>query len=415
MRIMDIGRLGPADHRVLRDLNEVMVLNVIRERQPISRIEIAELTGLEGGTVSRIISRLLANNLVYEEGVAEASPRGGRKRWFLHIHPRKALAMGVDLRPSGCTIAVSDFTGKCIRSTEVRHFPDPRLATAAIARGIRKLLKAFPDDEFEGIGVSLVGLVEPVEGRVLAGEGLGWGEDVPVGTMLREALGLDLPIYFENGSWLAALAEIWFGKHARNPRDLVFLDIGEGIGAGIIINGQLYHGALHGAGEFGHIPLHPDGPACSCGSRGCLEAYAADPATVRRYEHHRLKRSRSRQRHGSPAADIDDVVARALQGEAEAVAALQETAVYLGRGLVPVVYSLNPEVIVLGGAVTRAWDLIYKNMIRELSQRASRFYLDHLKVIPTTLVARPSLVGSIALVLARSFAVPTIASIGERV
>ncbi len=414
MRMMDIGRLEPADHRVLRDLNEVMVLNVIRERQPISRIEIAELTGLEGGTVSRIVSRLLANSLVYEEGVAEASPRGGRKRRFLHIHPRKALAMGVDLRPSGCTIAVSDFTGKFIRSTEVRHFADPRLTTAAIARGIKKLLKAFPDDDFEGIGVSLVGLVEPEEGRVLAGEGLGWGEDVPVGKMLREALKLDLPIYFENGSWLAALAEIWFGKHARNPRDLVFLDIGEGIGAGIIINGQLYHGALHGAGEFGHIPLHPEGPVCSCGSRGCLEAYAADPATVSRYRQHRRKRGRSRERQNT-ATSIETVISRALRGEAEALAALQETAVYLGRGLVPVVYSLNPEVIVLGGAVTRAWGLIYKNMIRELSQRASRFYLDHLNIIPTTLVSRPSLVGAIALVLARSFAVPTIASFGGRV
>ncbi len=414
MRMMDIGRLEPADHRVLRDLNEVMVLNVIRERQPISRIEIAELTGLEGGTVSRIVSRLLANSLVYEEGVAEASPRGGRKRRFLHIHPRKALAMGVDLRPSGCTIAVSDFTGKFIRSTEVRHFADPRLTTAAIARGIKKLLKAFPDDDFEGIGVSLVGLVEPEEGRVLAGEGLGWGEDVPVGKMLREALKLDLPIYFENGSWLAALAEIWFGKHARNPRDLVFLDIGEGIGAGIIINGQLYHGALHGAGEFGHIPLHPEGPVCSCGSRGCLEAYAADPATVSRYRQHRRKRGRSRERRNT-ATSIETVISRALRGEAEALAALQETAVYLGRGLVPVVYSLNPEVIVLGGAVTRAWGLIYKNMIRELSQRASRFYLDHLNIIPTTLVSRPSLVGAIALVLARSFAVPTIASFGARV
>jgi len=412
MRMMDVGRLRPADHRVLRDLNEVMVLNVVRERQPISRIEIAKLTGLEGGTVSRIVSRLISDNLIYEEGVAEASPRGGRKRRFLHIHPRKALAVGVDLRPSGCTVAVSDFTGRILRSIEVKSYPSPQEATAAIARGIKKLLRAFPDEKFEGIGVSLVGLVDPREGRVLAGEGLGWGEDVPVGSMLREALNLDLPLYFDNGSWLAALAEIWFGKHAPHPRNLVFIDIGEGIGAGIIVGGQLYHGAMHGAGEFGHISLDPDGPVCNCGARGCLEAYAADTVTIRRYEE-RCRRRRRRGKGCAPGAAMEEIVNRALRGEPEAIGALQETAVYLGRGMVPVIYSLNPEVIVLGGTITRAWSIVYRDMIRELSQKASRFYLDHVIITPTTLSARPSLEGAIALVLARSFAVPVIASMGD--
>ncbi len=352
MRKLDLAKLGPADHRYLRDLNGVMVLNVIREKQPISRIEIAQLTGLEGGTVSRIVSRLVGEKLVYEEGVAEASAQGGRKRRFLHIHPRKSLALGVDLRPSGCTVAASDFTGRILRSVELRSYADPRDAAKSIARGIRKLLRSFPDETFAGIGVSLIGLVDPEQGCILAGEALGWGEDVPIGAMLREALDADVPLYFDNGSWLAALAEIWFGKHPRPPRDLVFIDVGEGIGAGIIVRGQLYHGAMHGAGEFGHISLHPDGPLCSCGARGCLEAFAADPATVRRY----------REACGRRAAGvtIDDIVGRALKGEPEAVAALQRTAAYLGRGLLAVMYSLNPEVIVLGGAVTRAWDLVYR-------------------------------------------------------
>jgi predicted NBD/HSP70 family sugar kinase len=402
VRKIDIATLGPADHRFLRDLNEVMVLNVIREKQPISRIEIADLTGLEGGTISRIVARLVSENLVYEEGTADASPQGGRKRRFLHIQPRKALAVGVDLRPSGCTVAVSDFTGRILRSTELNSYPDPRKEARSIARSIRKLLQSFAEESFAGIGVSLVGLVDPEQGRILAGEALGWGEDVPIGAMLREAIDIDIPLYFDNGSWLAALAEIWFGKHPRHPRDLVFMDIGEGIGAGIIIRGQLYHGALHGAGEFGHISLDPDGPTCSCGSRGCLEAFAADPATVRRY----------RETSGAEAG-IEAVVARALRGEPAAVAAVQETAAYLGRGLLPVMYALNPEVIVLGGAITRAWDLLYEAVIRELAQRASRFYLDTVRIVPTTLSARPSLVGAIALVLTRSFAVPILSPASE--
>jgi predicted NBD/HSP70 family sugar kinase len=411
MQKMDLGNLAPANHRVLRDINEVMVLNVIREKQPISRIEIAELTGLEGSTVSKIVARLVADSMVYEEGVAEASPQGGRKKRYLHINPRKACAIGVDFRPSGYTVALSDFRGKILSSIDLPSKPDPHQAIDEISRHIKKVLRSCTSESVEGIGVSLVGLVDPKEGRVLAGEGLGWGEDVPVGSMLREALDMDIPMYFENGAWLCALAETWFGKHARPPRNLVFLDIGEGIGSGIIIQGQFYHGSIYGAGEFGHIPLHPDGPLCSCGARGCLEAYAADPATVNRYE----GLCRSRREPGSPPVSrvtIDEVVARALQGEPEAVESLQEKATYLGRGLMPIIYSLNPEIIILGGPITHAWGMVYPFMIRELSQRVPRFYLDHLTLIPTTLENRPSLVGAIALVLARSFAVPSIASIG---
>ncbi len=407
MRKMDIGNLAPANHRVLRDINEVMVLNVIREKHPISRIEIAELIGLEGSTVSKIVSRLLADNFVYEEGVGESSPLGGRKKRYLHINPRKACAIGVDLRPSGYTVALSDFRGKIQRCVDLPADPDPHAAMAAVARAIKEVLRSCRAEGAEGIGVSLVGLVDPVEGRVLAGEGLGWGDDVPVGSMLRRLLEMDIPLYFENGAWLGALAEIWFGKHARPPRNLVFCDIGEGIGSGIIIRGQFYHGSMNGAGEFGHIPLHPDGPPCSCGGRGCLEAYASDPATVRRYEE-----LRASQPGDAGGCTIDDVLSRASQGDREAVQALHEKAAFLGRGLIPIIYALNPEVIVLGGPVTRAWATVYPIMIRELSQRIPRFYLDHLALSPTTLESRPSLVGSIALVLARSFAVPSIASIG---
>ena len=412
MRKINLGQLTPANHRVLRDMNEIMALNVIREKQPISRIEIAEITGLEGSTISKIVSRLVSDNLIFEQGVGEASPKGGRKKRYLHINPRKACAIGVDLRPSGYAVALSDFTGKILHATELERRSDPRCAVAEIAVSIKELLRAYCGESIEGIGVSLVGLVDPKEGRVLAGEGLGWGEDVPVGSMLREALDMDIPIYYENGSWLGALAEIWFGKHARPPRNLVFLDIEEGIGSGIVIHGQLYHGSFHGAGEFGHISLHPEGPLCSCGARGCLEAYAADPATVRCYEERRRSKQDSGES-GRTVTTIENVVARALAHEPDAVEAIQETAAYLGRGLVPVIYSVNPEFIVLGGPITRAWDLIYPVMMRELSQRASRFYLDHLSLTPTTLKARPSLVGAIALVLARAFAVPTAISAGE--
>ncbi|MBI3650764.1 MAG: ROK family transcriptional regulator [Acidobacteria bacterium] len=403
MKKIDIHNTDRATHQALRDLNELLVLNIVRECQPISRIDIAQRTRLEGSTVSKIVTRLLADDFVYEEGVAAASPNGGRKKRFLHLNPNKAFAIGVDLGQRQSTVALSDLSGRILRSITVENDADPRQTIEALAKNIKKILQSSPSKErIEGIGVSLIGLIDPLEGRVLAGESLGWGDDVPVGAMLREALNLQLPMYFENGSRLAALAELWFGTHSMGqPQNLVFLDIGQGVGAGIVIRGQMYHGSMHGAGEFGHISLDPKGPACSCGGHGCLEVFTANQATLERY------RKLGSANGSAPTAGneivITDIVARGLQRDPQAVEALRQTATYLGRGLIPVLYSINPEVIVLAGAITEAWDIIYPEIHRVLASEVTRFYSSHVSIIRSTLNDKPSLIGAFALVLARAF------------
>lgn len=403
MRKIDLRNTGPASHQALRDFNELLVLNAIREVQPISRVDIAERTGLEGSTVSKIVGRLLASEFVYEDGVGPASRLGGRKKRFLHLNPDRAYAVGIDVGPRETAIALSDFSGRILRSTAIDNKRSPQEALAEVARAVRKILRHAPDrSRVRGIGVSLIGLVDPVTGRVLAGENLGWGEDVPVGALLKKALKTDLPIYFENDARLSALAELWFGKEAvRQARELVFLDVGEGVGSGIVIGGQLYSGSVHGAGEFGHISIDPKGPACSCGGRGCLELFASDPATVRRYQ--ALCRSEGHGAEASATLSIREVVSRARRGDSAAVEALRQTAEYLGRGLVPIAYSVNPELIVIGGPITEAWEIIYRELRRTLAAQVTRFYLDHLTIVRSSLEYKPSLVGCVALVLARAF------------
>ena len=408
MKKINLHRAGPATHQSLRDMNEILVLNLVRERQPISRIDIAESTRLEGSTVSKIVARLLENEFVYENGVGPASPQGGRKKRFLHLNPEKAYAVGVDLGPQQHEIAVSDFSGRILRQTKIENSNDPQLALEAVARAVKKLLQSdLSQERVVGIGISLVGLVDAKEGRMLAGENLGWGEEVPVGSILRNALSLDLPIYFDNGARLAALAEIWFGKHtSRQPQDLVFLEVSEGIGAGIIIQGQLYHGSLNGAGEFGHISLDPIGPGCSCGGRGCLEVFASDQATIARYKE--LCRAEGCLPEIETEIAIEELIKRSAAGNPRAIEALRQTATYLGRGLIPIIYSVNPEVIVLGGAITRAWEIVYPEIRRVLNRQITRFYSSHVTIIPSTLGDKPSLKGAIALVLVRAFAAPSL-------
>ncbi len=408
MKKINLHNAGRATHQSLRDMNEILVLNLVRERQPISRIDIADSTRLEGSTVSKIVARLLENEFVYEDGVGSASPQGGRKKRFLHLNPEKAYAVGIDLGPQQHLIAVSDFSGHILRQTIVPNSRDSQQALEAVARSVKKLLQSdLLQGRVVGIGVSLVGLVDAKEGRVLAGENLGWGDEVPVGSILRNALNLDLPLYFDNGARLAALAEIWFGKHtSRQPQDLVFLEVSEGIGAGIIIQGQLYHGSLNGAGEFGHISLDPAGPTCSCGGRGCLEVFASDQATINRYQE--LCRSEGSLAELDSALTIETLIERSAAGNPRAIEALRQTATYIGRGLIPVIYSVNPEVIVLGGAITRAWEIIYPEIRRVLTAQVTRFYSSHVTITPSTLREQPSLTGAIALVLARAFAAPSL-------
>jgi len=402
MRKIDLNRTGPARHHALRDFNEVLVLNAIREIQPISRADIAAHTGLEAGTVSKIVARLLASGFVREEGVGPASPLGGRKKRFLHINPDKAYALGIDVGPREITIALSDFSGRILRSTAVSNQPSPQQAVAEVAKVVRKMVRHAPDrTRVEGIGVSLMGLIDPATGRVLAGENLGWGQDVPFGALLKDALQIELPIYFENDARLAALAELWFGKdRVRQARELVFLDVGEGIGSGIVIGGQIYSGSVNGAGEFGHISIDPTGPACSCGGRGCLEVFASDPATLRRF--HAVCRTEGNVA-GASVSSVSDLVKLARQGNSLAIEALRQTAEYLGRGLVPIAYSVNPELIVIGGPITEAWDIIYPELRRTLTTQVNRFYLGYLTIVRSSLEHKPSLVGCIALVLARAF------------
>jgi predicted NBD/HSP70 family sugar kinase len=409
VRKINLKDFKTADHRILRDINEVIVLNIIRERQPISRVAIAEITGLEEGTVSRIIQRFLRSGLVYEKGLGSSTPVGGRKPRYVHLNPTKSCAIGVDIGAVETLLALSDLNGRlqCLR--KIRNTKDPRQFVLALADEILSLVRlANPYNELGGIGVSLIGLVDIEEGIILEGENLGWGEYIEVGKMLRSKIQEDIPLYFENGARLSALGEIWFGTNLLSGfREVVFVDINEGVGTGIILNGQLYRGFRNGAGEFGHICIDPAGPRCSCGKYGCLEIFASDTATVRRYLEKRKMSDRSAT---SCEAKVDMSLILELAGRGDLIAleALKQTASYLGLGLAPIIYALNPEAIIIGGRMAEVWSMVEKQVIDSCARRVSSLYLESTRIFPSTLHTKPSLMGAVALVLAQNFAAPNI-------
>lgn len=406
---INLNDFKTANHRILRDINEVIVLNIIRERQPIPRVDIAEITGLEEGTVSRIVQRFLRNGLVYEEGVGPSTPVGGRKPRYVHLNPNKSCAIGVDIGAIETLLALSDFNGRLQHVRKIPNTREPQQFLATVADEILSLVRlANPYNRLEGIGVSLIGLVDIEEGTILEGENLGWGEFIQVGKILKSKINEDVPLFFENGARLSALGEIWFGTTRLSGfRDMVFLDINEGVGTGIVVNGQLYRGFRNGAGEFGHICIDPKGPRCSCGSYGCLEVYASDLATLARYSQKATLRNQASSGEDSKI-DMNLVVEQARAGHPLALEALKETARYLGIGLAPIIYALNPEAIVIGGKIAEVWPLLEQEALNSCAKRVSPLFLESTKIFASTLHVKPSLMGAIALVLAKNFAAPNI-------
>jgi predicted NBD/HSP70 family sugar kinase len=212
--------------------------------------------------------------------------------------------------------------------------------------------------------------------------------------MISKAVGL--PVVIDNDANAVALAELWFGRpEVLDARDFILVLVAEGVGTGIIFDGQVYRGQRGAAGEFGHMVIGRGAPVpCSCGSDDCWEAFSSERAAIARY----LKLS------GGPTnISFIEVVDRALAGEGNAKEALVETARNLGVGISNLIIGFSPEAVVVGGEIARAWDLI-ESALTETIGNSVRRGLPSARILPSTLGEKPTLRGALSLVLASKFA-----------
>ncbi len=244
-------------------------------------------------------------------------------------------------------------------------------------------------------------------GRVLNAPQLGW-RDVQIRSGLAERTGL--PVHVENSGAACALAHIWLGpgEGGNGVRDFVYVTVSDGVGTGVVVNGELVRGHGHTAGEFGHIPIGPDGPRCVCGAQGCLEAHTSNLATVARYVGHEQSPAVAPPLFPQDGITMDDVIVRAGAGDERARAALTETGRYLGLGLAAIVNALNPAQIVIGGEITGAWDLVEPAIRAEIARRALTREAAGTPVVPEPAGSLPRLRGAIALVAAPVYAAPEV-------
>ena len=375
----------------VRDINQTVFLHLIRERQPISRADIAKYTGLRPGTVSSIVNRLIKNNLVYEG--TEGPSSGGRRPKYLVINSESFYVLAIDIGVMDTVYAVSDFNGRILQQRSMLTEGDPVTFMNSLADSIESLRQSqFSRSRFASVGVSVPGLIDRETGTLVSSPNLEWS-DVPIRSILETRLGL--PVYVENDANAAAFSELWYGPiDEASVRTLLFILVVEGLGTGLIINGQLRVGSRFGLGGFGHMSIDPNGELCSCGRRGCWETFASERATVERF--HRVTAKQ-----GLPVVGISDLITRAKKGDEMALESLNITAEYLGEGISNLVHGIYPECVVIGGNITAAWPII-EPIIRE--RLHSRYVVspDQITIRPAS-VQRPSLFGAIPIALQNFF------------
>ncbi len=392
-----------------RDINRRIILNLVREHQPISRADLARSMGVGRGMVTSLVGELIAEGAIYEGDTADA-PRGRRPQ-MLWVRTRDRLVFAVDVRFSQTYLMLADFEGNatCLESFET--VVDPAELIAELARRIARLQQQHhAAGRCEGIGIVVPGMVDQRTGRVLNSPQLGW-RDVDVRDVLAAATGL--PVHIENAPIACALAQMWLGDrgvraHAGGD-DFVYVTVSDGVGAGVVINGEVVRGHGHTAGEFGHIPLDLDGPPCLCGARGCLEAYTSNLATLSRYLGHELSPTTTRALLQQSGLTIPELIARARAGDVRAEQAIATTARYLAAGLAVINNTLNPTRIYVGGEITGAWAQIEPVLRRAIAERALTPAAANTPVIPESAATHPRLRGATALVAAPLFAAPQVA------
>ena len=339
MPSVKMQRAQGASSEVIRDINRRLVLNLIRTRQPLSRADLARVSGLQRSTVSLIVEELVGEQWVLE-GPTGRLPRG-RRPTFLRLNDERVI-IGVDVRPIQTTVAVADVNGKFSSREVIATPPDPKVAIDILIERIHSMIRFCRGKKIEGIGISLPGRYDSVTRRLVFAPNLKW-RDVDLHTPIARATGLDVEL--ENAANACVLAAVWFDRMDASET-LVVVTVSEGIGTGIWVNGQLARGLSGMAGEFGHVPLDPKGPPCACGSSGCWEVFASNRAALRYY----LESSSQ-----ADGLSFQDLLNLADQGDSRAEKALRMMAHALGRGMRMIVAGLAPNRIIVIGDLTRSW------------------------------------------------------------
>lgn len=349
----------------MRAKHSQLILSLLWNERGISRADLARRTSLSRSTVSAIVSDLLSTGLVRESHAGASS--GGRRPIILEFQDQSSFIVGIELGATHISCVLTDLQCniQATWSAPARVRDEPELALQQMTTGVRSVLdeKGLRPSELVGIGVAVP---SPVD-RERPGELLPLILPKWKGYNIAQHLESEFkrPVFVDNDANLGALAELWWGA-GLSSIDLAYIKVATGVGAGLIIEGRIFRGSGGIAGEIGHSSIDPDGPPCICGLNGCLTTFIGTPALLERAKEE-LRASGSDRR---PPASIDELVDAALDGDPVSVELIRYAGDKLGVGIANMLNLLNPKMVVLGGGIARAGDLLLdgvRSTIRGLS------------------------------------------------
>lgn len=402
MRKFDLNSFQSATSETVRDINSRIMLNLVRKHQPVSRADLMRHSGLQRSTVSVITERLIADRWLKEGALGEL-PRG-RKPTFLHLNVERCGAVGVNIQPKTTTLSVAGMDSRFLAIETMATEKEPGRFMSRLNRHIADLMEAHPRVLYGGVGISLPGRFDSSSKRLIFAPALGWNR-FDLKTPLERHLGLSVDL--ENAANACALAELWSNRNLDGIRNLVAVTVSDDIGVGMIINGQLVQGSNGLAGEFGHVTQMDGGPRCRCGNTGCWEVMASNGAALRYYsELVSVRKNGPYSKDTISKLSFGDLLELAEYGDMYALKALNQMAHYLGAGIAMLVMGLAPEVLVVAGEVTRAWNKVGPTVMKAIQDRTIRHATTRILVSdPET---RPQLRGAMALVFQKHFCTPLV-------
>ena len=335
--------------RHIRQFNCAKVFRVVQSSGAISRADLARMTRLSPATVTETVKVLLKAGYLTEAELGETS--GGRPPIMIRINRERNYIVGIDLDVSKMTILLCNLGLETIASkSSALDTIDYRAVLAKIVPEVQALIdeRDLEKEKILGVGLGVPGHVNFARGLVRFAPNLRW-QDVPLAEDLESKLQMD--VFVENDAKLSALGEKWFGA-GQEANEMVYVSVKAGIGCGLIIDGEIYRGIDGSAGELGHMTIDPAGPECTCGNYGCWETFADNSAILSRAMRaiaaapdsvlRKISEKQLRQ------ITMDDLIEAFSQNDPVAVKVVRESAWYLGIGIVNILNSFNPELVIIG-------------------------------------------------------------------
>jgi len=387
---------------LIKRANKALIMRIVNEENSISRAGLSRETQLAIPTVMKIVDELMNEGLLVETGIGQSS--GGRPPKILELNPKGKYAVGVKILPNelrvGLTNLKIDFLSRTTKT--IKPYAGYKKIFTQLKEIISNMIKKSKVD-FQGvlgIGIGVPGIVKYPSGEVVFAPNLKGWTNITLKSDMEQEFGV--PVFVENEARISTLAEKWYGLGTK-VRNFVCVDVAVGVGAGVVIGGNLYHGFENLAGEIGHCTVIENGSLCNCGRKGCLETVASNTAILKLVKDSPSPLVMELCQGNKDSLTIKDVIAAVKAGDTRSQKYIQRAAKYLGRVIGQLVNVINPEVVIINGDITSAGEVFFDPLRKEVKKYAFRISNEPMKIIPSSLGEDIGLIGAASIVIREIF------------